>query len=233
MSFKIVEKKFDSFFSAVAHFLKEVFGDQSVESKVNGTLTLLTPAVIALVNLAGGSSASALVNAGLSQFKADYATLCAVTQGSFPAPGGNAASTVKGLIESLKGNLSAILTDAGIKNSQHSASISSYATFFFNEAEAILTELEGQDALPVAKIPPVTQMPSPAGIATNATAAAPIPAVLPAVAAASAPAPAAPILGAETMAADDLAPEAEAPPATEAPVVLSAGVHQAQVKPLI
>lgn len=224
MSFKAFEKKFDSLFSAIGHYMKEVFGDHSIESKVSGTLTLLTPAVVALVNLTGGPGASAIVNAGLSQFKADYATLCAVTQGSFPAPGGNAASTVQGLIESLKQNLTAILTDVGVKNSQHASSISSYATFFLNEAEAILSELGGGST--TAKIPPVTQMPSPAGTASSATAAAPIPAVLPTAAAASAPA-SVPAPDPAVTATNDL------PAATENPTVLPASVHQAKVDPLI
>ena len=158
--FKTAEKKFASFFSAVGHYMKEVFGDQSVEAKVSGTLTLLTPAVVELVNLAGGPGASALVTAGIAQFKADYATLCAITQGSFPAPGGSAASIVKGLIGSLQQNLTAILADAGVKNSEHKDRISGYATFFLNEADAILEEIEAAPA-PKAAPAPVAQMPTP------------------------------------------------------------------------
>ena len=219
--FKTAEKKFDSFFSAFGHYLKEVFGDQNVEAKVSGTLTLLTPAVVALVNLAGGPGASAIVQAGISQFKADYATLCAVTQGSFPAPGGNAAVTVKGLIESLSQNLQAILADAGVKNSQHSAQISSYATFFLNEAEAILTELEGTNA-PAKVAPAVAQMPSPSSTAAGTQAAL---AATPAETAADLQK-----IGIDATATEE-GIEVEVP--SETPVVLPASVHQAEVKPLI
>ena len=159
--FKTAEKKFDSFFSAIGHYMKEVFGDSTVEAKVNGTLTLLTPAVVELVNLAGGPGASAIVTAGIAQFKADYATLCAVTQGSFPAPGGNAASIVKGLITSLHDNLSAILSDSGVKNSANKDKISGYATFFLNEANAILDEIEAAPVPKAASAPAVAQMPTP------------------------------------------------------------------------
>lgn len=164
MSFKTAEKKFDSFFSAFGHYLKELFGDQTIEARVSGTLTLLTPAVVELVNLAGGPGASALVSAGISQFKSDYATLCAITQSSFPASGGSAASVVKGLIGSLKENLTAILADTGVKNSANKDRISGYATFFMNEAEAILSELE--------TAAPAKSAPAPAAI-EEPTAAAP------------------------------------------------------------
>lgn len=171
--FKTAEKKFDSFFSAIGHYMKEVFGDSSVEAKVNGTLTLLTPAVVELVNLIGGPGASAIVTAGISQFKADYATLCAVTQGSFPAPGGNAAGVVKGLLGSLQQNLTAILADSGVKNSANKDKISGYATFFLNEAEAIVEEIEAAEvpATKAAQASPasVAQMPTPASSAPSAS----------------------------------------------------------------
>lgn len=167
--FKTAEKKFDSFFSAIGHYMKEVFGDSSVEAKVNGTLTLLTPAVVELVNLIGGPGASAIVTAGISQFKADYATLCAVTQGSFPAPGGNAAGVVKGLLGSLQQNLTAILADSGVKNSANKDKISGYATFFLNEAEAIVEEIEAAEVPATKAAPaPVAQMPTPGAAQTAA-----------------------------------------------------------------
>jgi len=137
MSIKTI---FSSFFKTVGHFLEEVFGNTNVEAKVNATLNLLTPAAVALANLAGGAEAGPLVTAAVSQFQADYATLCSIVQGSFPAPGTNAAGILKGIITSLQQNVGVFLKDAGIKNSAHFSEIQTYANFFLNETSAILEE---------------------------------------------------------------------------------------------
>jgi hypothetical protein len=150
-----MSSKFATVFEAIGHYLKELFGDQSEESKVNAGLAVVTPIVTALVELLGGPGASAAVTAGLAQLKSDYATLCAVVQGATPLPGDGGASFVNALAASLEDNLNAILADVGVKNSQSFGKANGYATFFLSEVKAIASDfVSTTPALPQPVVPP-------------------------------------------------------------------------------
>lgn len=169
MSLVSVEKKFDSYFSAVGHFLKELFGNASVEKTVNATLPLITNTILALIEVLT-PGASPAVQAGIAQLQADYSSLCAIVQGAFPAPGSSATVILQQILASLSNNLNAILQDVGVKNSISFDKISAFAKFLLNEFSAILAEVSGTPAppQPVLPQPPVPSASAPIPI-TGAT----------------------------------------------------------------
>lgn len=160
--------KFLTVFEALGHYLKEIFGDSTTESHINAGIAVVTPIVSAVVELAGGPGASAAVVAGIAQLKSDYATLCAVVQGTVDVP--NGTFFVSALVSSLSDNLSAILSDVGIKNGANFNKISAYVQFFLSEVKAIASQFAAQR--------PATALPQPVAPAAAPTAPAPVPPVL-------------------------------------------------------
>jgi hypothetical protein len=128
---------FKSFFDKVGSVLEKFFGSSSVEQKIQGALTVVGAAITTISGLAAGPAASAEVSNILKMVQTDYATFCAIVQDGTPAPGSTPATAATTALNSLKTNLTAILTDAGVKNSADATKIQNEVTTIINELEAI------------------------------------------------------------------------------------------------
>lgn len=128
---------FKTFFGKIGSVLEKFFGSSSTEQKVQGALTLVGAALVTVVGLTAGPAASAEVSNILKIVQTDYATFCSVVQQGTPAPGSTLAVAAKLSLDSLKANLTAILSDAGVKNSANAAKIESEVATIVNELEAI------------------------------------------------------------------------------------------------
>jgi hypothetical protein len=126
-----------TFFEAVGKKLEQFFGSSTVEQKVQGALTLVGAAIVTISGIIAGPAASAAVSGLLKMIQTDYATICAVVQEGTPAPGSTLAATAAAATASLKANLTALLTDAAVKNHANFTNIENEATTILNELEAI------------------------------------------------------------------------------------------------
>src|ERR1700685_58577 len=126
-----------SFFEAIGKEIEAVFGSTTTSQKIQGAVTLIGAAVVTVTNLIAGPAASALVSGILKQIQADYATIATVVQQSTPTSTTTAITAVQLATASLKANLTALLTDAGVKSAASFTAIQNEATTILNEIEAI------------------------------------------------------------------------------------------------
>jgi hypothetical protein len=154
-----------SFFESIGGILKKIFGNSSVHQTIKATLNVLMPVIVEVVSLALGPVAGTAAEDILSQIQTDFATLTAVAQGVTSASPTSTIATLNAVVASLKANLSALLKDAGVKNSAKFNTISADVNFFLNELGAIesaLGETITGAAPPTSPAPSPTEAPKPA-----------------------------------------------------------------------
>ena len=129
---------FKSFFEKAGAELEKLFGGKaSFEQKVQSVIAYVAPLVNTIVALAD-PAISPIVNGVISTVQSDLATISTVvTQGTAPA-GSPAAQTATTALNSIKSNLSGLLTDVGVKNSASFTKIEAIANTIIGEIEAIL-----------------------------------------------------------------------------------------------
>lgn len=130
-----------SFFETVGSFIKKIFGSTTVQQTIRGTMAVLTPVIVEIVQLALGPVAGTAAEDILSQIQSDYGTLAAIVSGATSNSSTSTITTINNLVASLKSNLAALLSDAGVKNSAHFATIQQNVDFFLNEIGAVETAL--------------------------------------------------------------------------------------------
>lgn len=162
-----------TFFDKVGEFLKKVFGSTTVQQTVKATLSVLTPLVVEIVQLGLGSAASTVAQNILNDIQTDFATLSVVAQGAISSSPSTTLATFNAVVASLKANLSALLTDADIKNSAKFATIEDDVNFFLNEIGAIETAIAPalaaqSPAAPTAPASPVAPIASSSDSQTSA-----------------------------------------------------------------
>jgi hypothetical protein len=140
-----------TFFEAVGKKLEQFFGSSTVEQKVQGALTLVGAAIVTVSGMIAGPAASAAVSGLLKMIQTDYATICAVVQQGTPPAGSTLAATAAAATASLKANLTALLTDADVKNHTSFTNIQAEVTTILNELEAIEASF-----IPPATVAPAT-----------------------------------------------------------------------------
>src|SRR5271154_1333755 len=128
---------FKSFFSSIGSFLEKFFGSASTEQKINGALTVVGAAIVTITGLAGGPAASAVASNVLKMIQTDYATFCAVVQQGTSAPGSTLATAATTALDSLKANLTALLTEVGVKDPANATKVQNEVTTIINELEEI------------------------------------------------------------------------------------------------
>jgi hypothetical protein len=143
---------FKSFFEKVGSVLEKFFGSSSTEQKIQGALTVVGAAIVTITSLAAGPAASAAVSGIIKMVQTDYATFCAVVQQGTPVPGSTAATAATTALNSLKANLTALLSDAGVKNSANATKIADEVTTIVNELEAIEAAIVPAPVAPAAPV---------------------------------------------------------------------------------
>jgi len=131
------------FEKAGAEIEKLFGGSASVEQKVQATITFVAPLVNTVVVLADPAIAPTVAKV-ISTVQADLALVSTVVQGATPAPGSSAATTATTALNSVKTNLSELLTDSGVKNSANFSKISAAVNLIIAEVEAVLSGLSAK-----------------------------------------------------------------------------------------
>jgi hypothetical protein len=133
-----------SVFEKVGAEIEKLFGGSaSVEQKVQATITFVAPLVNTVVVLADPAIAPTVAKV-ISTVQADLALVSTVVQGATPAPGSSAATTATTALNSVKTNLSELLTDSGVKNSANFSKISAAVNLIIAEVEAVLSGLSAK-----------------------------------------------------------------------------------------
>jgi hypothetical protein len=166
-----------SFFHKIGSEIEKWFGSATTEQKIMGSMNIVGPFLQTIVTLAGGAKAGAEVSSVLSQIKADFGTVSAIVQQGTAAAGTPLAQSLTTAASSIQANLGAVLTDAGIKNSQHFTTIQTTSNLVIQELEAIVGEFASMAPAPSA---PTPQAPAPTPISSGNVTTSPAPAAIPA-----------------------------------------------------
>lgn len=131
--------------------LKELFGSSSWEKTASATLTYIGPALQLLLTLAAGPQVAAIVGGVIAKAQAGLATIGAVVNGATSTPAPNAVAAAVAAANSIRANLTGLLSVAEIKNSTRSAEI----TAVVNEIVGELDEFVSNAPSTVAAAAPV------------------------------------------------------------------------------
>ena len=130
-----------SVFEKIGAEIEKLFGGTaSVEQKVQAAITFVAPLVNTVVVLADPAIAPTVAKV-ISTVQADLALVSTVVQEATPVPGSSAATTATTSLNSVKTNLSELLTDSGVKNSANFTKISAAVNLIVGEVEAVLAGL--------------------------------------------------------------------------------------------
>jgi hypothetical protein len=129
---------FMKFWQKVEAAFKRLFGSTSWEKTASAVITYCGPLLTELVQLSAGGPAAALVQGLQNTLQSDLATVSAVVTGATSTPSGSALQTALNALNSIKANLSGLLTAADVKNSTNAATITGIADTLLGEVEAIL-----------------------------------------------------------------------------------------------
>jgi hypothetical protein len=125
------------FFETIGHALKKVFGSTTWETQAIATISYAEPIVIGILGFVD-PLAVPLVTGILTAIVSSLNTVKSIVQqGTVPA-GSPAALKVTTELNSVKDNLSALLADAHIKNSEKIAQITAAVGIVNGEVDAIL-----------------------------------------------------------------------------------------------
>lgn len=131
-----------SFFASVKSFFHKLFGSlPSWEKSASSTLTLLAPLTEELLALVAGEPAAAEATSIIAEVQKDMATIAAVTSGAAGAPSASSYQTATTALNSIKSNLSGLLTAGHVKNPETLAKVTGVANTIIGEVEAILAEI--------------------------------------------------------------------------------------------
>ena len=146
-----------SFFSSVKSFFHKLFGSlPSWEKSASSTLTLLAPLTEEIVALAAGEPAAAQVQSVIGEVQKDMATVAAVTSGAAGAPSATSYQTATTALNSIKSNLSGLLSAGHIKNADTLSKVTGIVNTVVGEVEAILSEIPA----PTSAAPPAPAAPA-------------------------------------------------------------------------
>jgi len=145
-----------TFFAKVEAEAKKLFGSTTWEKTVTSVVTYTAPIAETLIGLAAGQPAEALVAEGVTILKSDLATVSAVVSGATTTPSATGLATVVSALNSIKTNLSGLLTAAEVKNSKTSSAITSTVNLIVGEMDAALANVPSASvAAPVVAAPVV------------------------------------------------------------------------------
>lgn len=130
------------FWDKVEAAFKKLFGSTSWEKTLASVITYAAPIVQLLVTMAAGPAAGTIVGTVANAAKNDLATISAVVTDATSVPGASETTVVVNALNSLKTNLGSLLTDAGVKNSAESTTITNYANVLIGEVDAALNAIQ-------------------------------------------------------------------------------------------
>ena len=127
-----------TFWHRVENALKKIFGSTSWEQTATSVLTYVGPLVQTLVTLAAGGPAGALVGAAVATAKSDLGIAAAVVSGATSTPAANDVALFVNAMNSVKANLTGILSAAEVKNSGKQSEITNAVNLIVGELDACL-----------------------------------------------------------------------------------------------
>jgi hypothetical protein len=128
-----------TFFEKIGHDLKEIFTSTTWEQKTLAAIAYSEPFLVGMLDLVDPTIAP-LVSSVLAAVTSDLGTVKNVVSQGTVAPGSSAATEVVSALNSVKSNLSSLLTDADVKNSANVAKITAAVNLVNGEVDAILDE---------------------------------------------------------------------------------------------
>jgi hypothetical protein len=144
-----------TFFSKVWDEMEKLFTNGATyEKAIQSVITYAAPIVETIVGLAAGGPAAALVTRVISTVQSDMATVSVVVQQGTVAPGSTAATTCEAALNSIKTNLTSLLTAAEVKNSAKAADITNAVNLIVGEVDAALSGLPTAAAPAAAVVAP-------------------------------------------------------------------------------
>ena len=136
-----------SFFASVKSFFHKLFGSlPSWEKSASSTLAFAAPLVEEIVALSAGEPAAAEVQSIVSEVQKDMATVATVVSGAAGEPSATSYQTATTALNSIKTNLTGLLTAGHVKNPDTLAKVTGITNTIIGEAEAILSEMPAPTA---------------------------------------------------------------------------------------
>jgi hypothetical protein len=144
-----------SFFSRIKAWLKKVLGSAPAwEHTASETLTFAAPLAETIVGLTAGEPAAAAIASVVAKIQTGLAAAAVTIEGAGPSP------TLTSTLNSVKENITTLLTAGQIKDAATQAKVQAIADTLFEEIEAIEQEFStSTTGAPVASVPapPTTQ----------------------------------------------------------------------------
>jgi hypothetical protein len=125
-----------TFWHKVEAALKKIFGSSTWEQTAISVLTYAGPILQTVVALAAGGPAEALVAAAIATAKSDLGVAAAIVNGVTSTPAPNEVALFVNSMNSIKSNLTGLLTAAEVKNSGKQAEITSAVNLIVDEIDA-------------------------------------------------------------------------------------------------
>lgn len=137
---------FKSFFDKVGNEIEKLFGGKaSLEQKIQATITYVAPVLNTIVGLAD-PAVEPLVSKVISTVQSDLATVSTVVQGATVAPGSTDEQRLVAALNSIRTNLSGMLTAAEVKNTSKFNEIEAATNLVIGEVEAAAGSLSTSTA---------------------------------------------------------------------------------------
>lgn len=133
-----------SFFSAIDNFFKKIDADlakalgeaQTWAPRIASDIALITPILTGVLTLVEGAPVATLVNGVITQVLSDVSAVNAVA-----TTAGGSQATALSLLNSIKTNLSTLLSSADVKNSTLTAKLTDAITSVITEVDAMVAAL--------------------------------------------------------------------------------------------
>lgn len=143
-----------SFFGGIENFFKKLFGSTNWEKTASTTLALIAPLTEEIVAEAAGEPAEAEVQSIVTQAQSDLALVSGIVSDAKGVASPTLVQTAVDTLESVKSNLSGLLTAGHIKDPAKLSKISGITKTIIGEVEAILGAIP-KPAAPSAPAAPV------------------------------------------------------------------------------
>jgi hypothetical protein len=143
--------KIKSFFEHIEEWFSNAGKTDNWEHKAALAIAVIRPLLVEVVTLAAGTTVAAKVSGVATQVGTDLNDAEAILTGAETT--GNI--TLTGLLTSLQTNLSKLVEDADIKNSEKATEITSAASMILGEVQAIAEAVPADHSTPLTGAAPV------------------------------------------------------------------------------
>jgi hypothetical protein len=143
-----------TFFKKVEQALFRFLKNPSWEQKADGVITYVAPVLEEVIVLTLGTPAETVAAAVISRVQSGLATVSAILLEAQVTPGTSVAKTVTIALNSVKDNLTGLLTAAEVKNTTKSTQITSTVNMLVGEIDALLGSMPTSTSTPAAPVAP-------------------------------------------------------------------------------